>query len=371
MIDETEVLMMTMIDILKEVGRGKRGARDLNYSEALAAAESIIDGTATPAQIGAFFVAERMKMESAEELEAFVHVLRERTYRSSAHAGLDCAGPYDGRKSSFYATFATAFLLAAAGVPVTLHGMASLPPKWGVTLMDLLRQKGIDSASVLPDHALMAAKQSGVLLVDAEQWCPPLQALRPLREELGMRTILNTAEKLLDYSHADYIVYGVFHSTVFDRMGQLMETLKYRKALIVQGTEGSEDLFIHRPTRVHLIQDGESHMHMIDPETFGLEATPPDKDWTAAEQLKTAEEVLQGQAHIAFTNQVLLNAAVRLHLCGSADSIEEGIYTCKSLLERGAAWNRYECWHQALRASASSSSSSGSSQSPGSIPSAR
>lgn len=100
-IDETEVLMMTMIDILKEVGRGKRGARDLNYSEALAAAESIIDGTATPAQIGAFFVAERMKMESAEELEAFVNVLRERTYRSSAHAGLDCAGPYDGRKSSF------------------------------------------------------------------------------------------------------------------------------------------------------------------------------------------------------------------------------------------------------------------------------
>lgn len=352
---------MTIIDILKEVGRGKRGARDLSYTEAMAAAEWIIERKATPAQIGAFFVAERMKMESVEELEAFVKVLRERAHRSPAHAGLDCAGPYDGRKSSFYATFPTAFLLAAAGLPVTLHGMAPLPPKWGVTLMDLLRQKSIDPASVSPELAMKAAELTGVLLVDAEQWCPPLRSLRPLREELGMRTILNTAEKLLDYSHSPYIVYGVFHGTVFDRMGHLMENLNYRKALIVQGAEGSEDLFIHRPTRVHLVQNGESHMHMIDPETFGMEAAPPDKDWTASEQLQVTEEVLQGQGHIAFTNQVLLNAAVRLHLSDKADSIEQGIYICKSLLDNGSAWNVYERWHRGLS----------SSQAPGSVSSVR
>lgn len=90
-----------MIHLLKEVGRGKRGARDLTYEEALQAAASILGAQATPAQIGAFFIAERIKMESVEELEAFVKVSREYADRSFLHAGIDCAGPYDGRKSSF------------------------------------------------------------------------------------------------------------------------------------------------------------------------------------------------------------------------------------------------------------------------------
>lgn len=90
-----------MIHLLKEVGRGKRGARDLTYEEALQAAESILGLQATPAQIGAFFIAERIKMESVEELEAFVQVCREYADRSFVHEGVDCAGPYDGRKSSF------------------------------------------------------------------------------------------------------------------------------------------------------------------------------------------------------------------------------------------------------------------------------
>lgn len=339
---------MNMMEVLKKVGRGKRGARDLSYEEALAAAEMIFDQSATPAQIGAFFLAERIKMQSVEELYAFVNVCRSHAIRFPRPGSLDCAGPYDGRKSSFMASFAAAFVLASAGLPVTLHGTESLPPKWGITLPDVLREMGVDKEMPGRDQTIQAALQIGILFVPAESWCPPLGRLRQIRVELGLRTILNTIEKLADYSHSPYLVYGVFHNTMFDRTAQLLQRLNYRKALIVQGVEGSEDVYIDRPTRTYLVENGDTKLHMIDPETYGLESSMPETDWTATEQLRVTEMVLTGEAHMAFINQTILNAGLRLHLAGLTDSVEEGIYTSKSLLEDGSPWQLFCQWRKSL-----------------------
>ncbi len=339
---------MNMTEVLKEVGRGKRGARDLSYGEALAAAEMIFDQSATPAQIGAFFLAERIKMESVEELYAFANVCRSHAFRFPRPGSLDCAGPYDGRRSSFMAGFAAAFVLASAGLPVTLHGTDKLPPKWGITLPDVLREMGVNEGRPGRDQAVQAAQRTGVLFVPADSWCPPLGRLRQIRLELGLRTILNTVEKLVDYSHSPYLVYGVFHNTMFDRTAQLLQRLNYRKALIVQGVEGSEDVYIDRPTRTYLVENGDAKLHMIDPETYGLESSLPDITWTAAEQLRVTETVLTGEAHMAFINQTILNAGLRLHLAGLTDSVEEGVYTSKSLIEDGSPWQLFCRWREAL-----------------------
>jgi Anthranilate phosphoribosyltransferase len=338
-----------MINLLKEVGRGKRGARDLTYEEALQAAEAILGRDATDAQIGAFLIAERIKMESVEELEAFVAVCRKYALREPVlEGGIDCAGPYDGRKSSFFATFATAFVLASSGLPVTLHGTSSLPPKRGITMMDMMKHMGIDAARLSREASLRAARQTGILFVPSELWCPPLKRLRHIREELGMRTVINTAEKLVDYSHSPYLAFGVFHNTVFDRMARLMTKLGYRKAIIVQGAEGSEDLFVNRPTRVYIVSGGEAEMKIVDPEEYGLDTPLPDTEWTAAGQVRVLEDVLRGVAELGYLNQTLLNAAVRLHLAGRAGSVEEGLYISKANLESGKALRLYEQWRSAL-----------------------
>ncbi len=167
-----------------------------------------------------------------------------------------------------------------------------------------------------------------------------------------MRTVLNTAEKLVDYSCSPYLVYGVYHNTVFERMAKLLVKLDYRKALIVQGAEGSEDIFIERPTRTYFVEDGEARLHVIDPETYGLDTPLPETEeaWTAAKQIEVTEAVLQGGGHLAYMNQVLLNAAVRLRLSERVDSVEEGLYTCKHLLENGSAWELYRKWKGAMLA---------------------
>lgn len=337
------------IKLLKEVGRGKRGARDLTYEEALEAADWILSGKATPVQIGAFFVAQRIKMESVSELKAFVDASRALAYRTPIQQGIDCSGPYDGRKKSFYASLATAFVLAEAGLPVTLHGSATLPPKRGITLHDMLLAMGADLERLPKERIIELARLTGVLVVPAESWFPPLANLRSIREELDMRTILNTVEKLMDYSCSPYLVFGVFHNTVFNRMSELLQHLDYKQALIVQGVEGSEDLFIDRPTRVYAVEPGKAELNVIDPELYGLETALPEQGcWTAEEQVRVTEEVLQGAGHAAYSNQVLLNAAMRLYAAKRVDSIEQGLYVCKPIIENGSAWKLYEKWKQAL-----------------------
>lgn len=337
-----------MINLLKEVARGKRGARDLTYEESIQAAESILGLTASPAQIGAFLIAERIKLENVEELEAFVSVCRKYAYREPIQEGLDCAGPYDGRKSSFVATFPVSFLLSAAGLPVTLHGASSLPPKWGITLQDIISEAGIEISKLSRADAISAAHKSGVLFADAEQWCPPLGDIRSIREELGMRTIYNTVEKLIDYSCSPFIVFGIYHNTVFDRISRLLNHLGYKKSMVVQGVEGSEDIYIDRPTRIYTVENGTSNLDIIDPESMGLDTSVPEAQWTSLQQLLTAEAVLQGGGHMAYYNQTLLNGAVRLHLAGKVNSVEEGLYTCKDLLDNGEAWQVYNIWKNAL-----------------------
>ncbi|MDQ1236073.1 anthranilate phosphoribosyltransferase [Paenibacillus sp. SORGH_AS306] len=340
---------MNMTDILKEVGRGKRGSRDLTYDEALAVGELILNREASDVQIGAFFMAERMKMENIEEMHAFVDICRKYALRTSSINSLDCAAPYDGRTASFIASFATSFVLAATGQKVTLHGSEPLPPKWGVTLPLLLREMGVNTKHLTRDQSLYAAQETGLLFVAAEQWCPPLGALRTLREEIGVRTILNSAEKLMNYSHSPYLVYGVFHNTFFERISKVLQRLDYQRAAIIQGAEGSEDLFIDRPTRTYRVERGEAHMEIIDPEVYGLDISLPEMSWTASTQIEVTEQVLRGQADLAFTNQVLLNSAYRLALTGKTGSIEEGVYTAKSILESGKAYQVYQHWGQLMR----------------------
>lgn len=334
-----------MIELLKEVGRGKRGARDLTYGEARLAAERILAGEATDAQIGAFLVAERIKMESADEIAAFAEALRRGSLKHPMRGAVDCAGPYDGRTKSFYATLPTAFVLAACDVPATLHGSRPLPPKWGVTLPDVISRWGVDvETGAGLDRLLRAADASGFLFVPAELGCPQLASMRDIRAQLGLRTVFNSAEKLLRYSDAPYLVFGVFHGTVFDKMAQLVDRLGYKRAMIAQGCEGSEDLPVHKRSRLFVVQDGAAELMIVDPEVYQLQGEDDDSEWSADRQAETALAVLRGAAPPAYTDMTILNGGVRLWLAGAAGTIDEGLDIARVTLSSGQAYQKFAQW---------------------------
>ncbi|MCL6632565.1 MAG: anthranilate phosphoribosyltransferase [Alicyclobacillus herbarius] len=349
---------------LREVARGPKGVRNLDPDAAYEAACAILDGQATDAQTGAFFAALRLKGESVEELAAFVRALRERSAAANADTCsgpvlsrvpglLDCAGPYDGRAHSFYATVPVACVLAALGTPVFLYASPSLPPKYGVTLLDVWQALGVrlehrspmpgeqpapeQPADPAPERLADQLKQFRVVLAETEPLCPPLARLRPIRQQLGVRTALNTAEKFLNLSQAEFQVVGVFHGTVVEKAAELALRLGGPSVLVVQGVDGSEDVPTHRASQVCRVTSAGMDTHIIQPEDLGVAAPCPRVEWSAREQAQAIENVLKQPDH-PFRPMVLLNAGIRLWHVGRCEDIREGIAEARRCLDSGAAW---------------------------------
>lgn len=338
-----------MQEYLQIVGKGKKSARDLTADEARRAAALLLQREATDVQIGAFLQAERIKGESVAELLAFVQELRARSFLLPPlkKEVLDCSGPFDGRSKTFIATLPASLILAALGVPVVLYGNETLPPKKGVGLLDLAGPLGL----YLPSDAKTAAEmleRENIVLLPAESFSPPLARLRPLRLELGFRTLLNTVEKCLNLAGATYAVTGVFHTPALEKMAQLLQEMGYRRALVVQGEEGSEDLPCHRPATVYLVDKDRLEKRTLKPKEFGLSQEMKEGPLTVEEQVKGISEILQGNSH-PFRDMVLFNAGVRLWLTEKCASPEEGIAQAKVALDSGKAWQKWRDWQALAR----------------------
>ncbi len=325
---------------LKEVGRGAKGRRDLTYQEARQAADLICDGMCTDAQLGAFLLAERVKGESADELAAFVAALRDRSQRMvpACPEAIDCAGPYDGRSHSFMATVAAGMVLAAAGVPVILHGSATLPPKQGVTVAEVLHELGL-AFPADPAGASRVLVETGLVYLDTEVWCPPLARLRRVRQELGMRTLLNTAEKFLNLGGAAHTIAGVFHGAAAAAAASLVSRLGYRRAAVVQGVDGSEDVPVHRDSLLYVIQGDRVEEGRVEPAALGVAAACPRVLWGAKEQAERIRAVLRGEADWEQA-MVILNAGLRLWVAGRAEDVREGVALAREALGSGRARER-------------------------------
>lgn len=337
---------------LKEVARGKRGSKDLSYEETLEAAKAIRDGAATDAQIAAFFIAERMKTESPMELLAIIHAFQETAQQLTLNPRLegriiDFAGPYNGRHS-FFATIPVSLLLADYGLPCFLHGSGALPPKYGTPLKDVLEEMGIrvDQSSEAVAGSL---EKVGIGFAWTEKFSPILTQLRPIREQIGVRTLLNTVEKLLNLSDASTLMMGAFHKTAINKMEPLLSHLSFKNVFIVQGQEGSEDLPVHRNSFVYQFTQGSLDSFIARPDNYGLLCKDFDKEeWLSAKEQKAIIfALLNGETSSEleyYYNQVIFNAGIRYYLFEATASIEDGIEVAKEQLKNRNGLDRLEKW---------------------------
>ncbi|MBO0960049.1 anthranilate phosphoribosyltransferase [Neobacillus sp. MM2021_6] len=322
---------------IKEVARGKKGSKDLDYHQTKAAAQAIVNGEATDAQIAAYLTGLRLKTESTEELLAFVHVFQENCQKLNLanHQIIDLACPYNGR-NSYTGTIPAAILLAESGLPVFLHSSDSLPPKYGITMKAVLEEMGINvsqSASSIEN----TMDKAGIGFASTEAYCPSLGRLRKIREEMGIRTLVNTVEKLLNISQAETLMMGAFHRTAINKIAPLFKELPYKNVYIVQGMEGSEDLPVHRNSFIFKLSSDGMESFMVKPEDYGLLVD----EWNSSIQLSAKEQsdislaLLSGERSGALSyyyHQVLFNVGIRYHLFGISSSIEEGIDRAKEQL---------------------------------------
>ncbi|MDC3417974.1 anthranilate phosphoribosyltransferase [Aquibacillus salsiterrae] len=335
---------------LKEVARGKRGSKNLSYQETREVANSIITGEATDAQIAAYLVALRLKTESPEELLAFVHMFEEHTTKGSSPEGtIDFAGPYTGR-NSFAATIPSAILLANYGIPTFLHSSDTLPPKYGVSIKEILRNLGVYGSTQKEDIAT-SLNEIGQAFAWTEGYCSSLAKLRPIREQIGVRTLLNTVEKLLNISNSNSVMMGAFHRTAIEKIHPIFKDLSFKKVYIVQGLEGSEDLPVHRNSFIYSLTGDSLDSFIVKPADYGVLNKDFDKTkkLSAKEQRKIIVSILSGEKvreYEYYYQQVLFNTGIRYYLFGAAPTIEAGIEIAKDQLENFNGIKQLEKWKE-------------------------
>ena len=337
-----------MREYLRAIGQGQRTGRDLTGEEARDAMSLILSGGATPAQAGGFLLLQRYKGESPEELLGFAEAVRAdaKLIRPRVKGLLDVGSPYDGRTKSIVVSPASAIVAAAAGVPVVMHGEKDLGPKHGVPIGDVLQALGID-VDAEPEGVQRSIEETGLGYMHSARFVPAVYALRGLREEVALRTVFATVEKIYNLAGAEYSIIGLAHLPYAEKMMATAASMGFKRILILQGIEGNEDAPTSRPCRgfVWEIGKGQSATAMeevrIEPAAYGLQAATKEEmaGGDAAQNAAIAERIFEGAAG-AYRDLVLLNAGIRVWLAERAGSIGEGIEVARDAISSGAAMRK-------------------------------
>jgi anthranilate phosphoribosyltransferase len=329
---------------LRAIGQGPRNGRDLTCEEAADAMGLILSGAATRAQTGGFLLLQRYKGESSEELLGFADAVRAHStiIRPQVSGLLDIGSPYDGRKKSIVVSPASSIVAAAAGVPVVMHGEKDLGPKHGVPIGDVLEALGVDvdAAPVDVDRRIEA---TGLGYMHQARFAPDVFAMREVREEVALRTVFATVEKISNLASADYSIVGLTHLPYMEKMLAAAGGLGFKRVLIVQGIEGNEDAPTSRPCRAFLWSGGETQELRIGASEFGLQAATKEEleGGDAAANAAIAERILAGEPG-AHRDLVLLNAGLRIWFAERAESIGDGIELARQAIDSGAARKKLE-----------------------------
>ena len=319
--------------VIKAVGTGPRGSRALTFDEAHGATAGLLAGEVSPVQAGAFLVAMRIKGETPAELAGIAQALRDaaRAVAPDPPSGgrpiVACAGAYDGISEAPHLSLAAAVLAAAAGARVVVHCGSTIGPKRGTTAADVLRALG-GPARPEPDESLAMLERSDVALVHAGAAIPGWDALAGVRDEIGLRGPLHTAEKLVDHLGATCFVVGHTHSSYRERILGALDVLGAQRAVAVRGIEGADILRAARPSAADAT--GPLEIAQSPGDVLRGDADPH----VSAELTRS---IAYGDEHGVAGRTATLSAGLRLYAAGRCDSVGAGAALASAAVADGRA----------------------------------
>jgi anthranilate phosphoribosyltransferase len=317
---------------IKAVATGPRGSRDLTFDEAREATLALLAGEVSPAQAGAFLIGLRVKGEGADELAGVAQALRDRAVvleprGIDAGALVASAGAFDGVADAPPLGLAASVCAAAAGAPVVTACGGRLGPKHGITVAEVLGALGGPPRPTAAESEAMLAR-AGVAVVHVGEALPGWETLAALRDEIGLRGPIHSAEKLVDWFGARRFVVGHTHGGYAPRLLGALERLGAQAAVAVRGIEGSDLLRPGRPVAQALTGP------LSLPERLGL-VLRGDPDPQVAADVTRA--VLGGDDGGAARHAVVLSAAVRLVAADVAGDVAEALRRAEAAIDDGRA----------------------------------
>jgi anthranilate phosphoribosyltransferase len=343
-------LDLVILDVLHRIANHQQS---LSREEARAVMTEVLTGQCSDAQIAALLVALHMKGETVEEIVGFAEAIRAAAAPLQLHAGsvldtsgterdalVDTCGTGGDTSGTFNISTATAFVVAGAGVRVAKHGNRSVTSKCGSA--DVMEALGVNINLPVAETAA-CLEQTGLAFLFAPAMHTAMKYVQTARRELHLRTVFNLLGPLTNPARATCQVVGVYSADLVEKLAEALCMLGLRRALVVHGSDGLDEITITGATRIAEVREGQVRSYEVTPEEFGLQRTKLGEisggDATCNAGL--IREVLSGKKS-ARRDVVLLNAAAALVAAGRADHLRDGIPLAAIAIDSGAALSRLQ-----------------------------
>ncbi|SFZ82171.1 anthranilate phosphoribosyltransferase [Devosia enhydra] len=322
---------------LARIGDGK----DLTGEEMRSVMSAIMSGEATPSQIGAFLMGMRVKGETVGEIAAAVSILRQKMVPVAAPAGaIDIVGTGGDAKGSLNISSATAFVVAAAGIPVAKHGNRALSSKSGSA--EVLQALGI-RLDLTPEQIGRCIAEAGIGFMFAPQHHPAMKHVGPTRMELGTRTMFNLLGPQSNPAGVRHYLLGVFAREWVEPVAAALLANRTLSAWVVHGSDGLDEMTTTGPTFVASIREGNLTSFEVTPEDAGLPRSKIEDLIGGDPQYNAGRlrALLEGEES-PYRDIVLLNAAAALIVGGKAETLPEGVDIARRQIDDGHAKARLD-----------------------------
>ncbi|TIM06428.1 anthranilate phosphoribosyltransferase [Mesorhizobium sp.] len=307
----------------------------LSFEEARDAFDIIMSGDATPGQIGGFLMALRVRGETVSEISGAVATMRAKMLRVDAPAGaIDIVGTGGDNSHSVNISTASAFVIAACGVPVAKHGNRGLSSQTGAA--DVLTALGV-RLDIPPETIGRCISDAGVGFMFAPAHHPAMKHVGPIRVELGTRTIFNLLGPLSNPAGVVRQMVGVFLPEWIMPVAETLKALGADHAWVAHG-DGYDEITTTGETQVAELVGGEIRSFTLTPEAVGLKRHTKDelRGGDAAYNAQALRDMLGGAAG-AFRDTVLMNAGAGLVVAGKATTLADGMATAAQAIDSGRA----------------------------------
>lgn len=293
--------MSDFLKYIKAVGTGPRHNRDLTKEEIFDAMNKILSGQVSNEVIGAFLLGWRVKSETSEEFIGAVEAFDNFTKKYKISNGIELGYPYDGKNDNPYLFTLVASYLEKFAINLVLCGDDLNHAKGGLTIKQVCQNTKLSP---------------NILYFDRDEVFPQLSKLNPIRENLQIRTSLNSIEKLTGFALSEVGILGAFHKPFVDKYIQIYRN-RYKKFAVIKGNEGSLEIF--GKCKIWICRGEETEELTIDPEEFGVTYKKSWEKISMEESLKMIENPSEELLKLA-----KLNAAMMLYIYSdSFGSIKE------------------------------------------------
>ena len=328
------MIQEALADLLDGKNLGRRRCREVMGE--------IMSGDATPAQIGGFLVALRLKGETADEIAGCAEAMRDHVLPVHPRRDdlVDTAGTGGDGASTINISTAAAIVAAAAGAGVAKHGNRAVSSASGSA--DVLEALGFRLEQA-PERIAQSIDELGFGFMFAPSHHPAMRHAAPVRRDLAARTVFNVLGPLTNPAGARAQVIGVYAKPLVRTIADVLAQLGARRAFVVHGAFGIDELSPAGPNDVCEVVDGDVHVRVIDPLELGIDRCDPGelRGGTAAENAQAIRDVFAG-ADGGRRDAILLNAAGAVAAAGHAEDLREGLELARTAVDSGAAAARLD-----------------------------